>query len=226
MKTEKFGLVIFWLGAAYMFVASWLVMWWVAPIWQNSPPEEFIGTIWEFGGPVFTIIALSVPVGVLLTAIGMLLYSESARPQLWPFAVFVIGGVVVALSMLFPPTLGYYPVLFGISGGLILVLFFAVLYYWANNRKTLSGSAKIAADLQLVSYVFFLLAASLMCSLLGNPFSGLYFPEKVLQYEALPFHYSMGTKAVIYFVFGWVFNFLSQYVIRKSGRHTENIPGT
>jgi len=211
MKTKTIGLILFWIGAVYMFVASWLIMWWVAPMWRNSPPEQFNGTIWAFGGPVFMFISFSVPLGIVLTAIGMLLYAESKKPRMWPFVIFVIGGVLVALSMLFPPTLGYYPVVFGISGGLILVFFFTALWYWARNRRTLEGPAKTAADLQLVSYVFFLLTASVLCALLGNPFSGLYFPEKVLQHNALPFHYSMGTKVVIYLALGWLFTFLSQY---------------
>ncbi len=79
--------------------------------------------------------------------------------------------------MLYPATLGYYPALFGIAGGLILVLFFAAVWFWARKRSMLLGRAKTAADFQLVSYVFFLLTALLMCSLLENPFSGLFFPE-------------------------------------------------
>jgi len=194
-----------------MFVASWLIMWWVAPMWSRSPAEQFNGTIWAFGGPVFIFISLSVPVGVVLTAIGMLLYSESDKPRRWPFAAFVIGGFLAAISVLYPATLASSPPFFGVSGGLIFVFFFAALWYWAKNRGTLAGSARTAADFQLVSYVFFLLAASVLCALLGNPFSGLYFPEKVLRVKALPFHYCMGTKIAVYLVLGWLFSFLSQY---------------
>ena len=94
-------------------------------------------------------IALSVPVGILLAAIGMLLYSRSAEASTWPFLVFAIGGVLVSLSMLFPATLEYYPAMFGIAGGLIYVFFFAALWYWGKNRRSLNGWAKTAADLQL-----------------------------------------------------------------------------
>jgi hypothetical protein len=120
--------------------------------------------------------------------------------------------------MLLVPTLGYYPVFFGISGGLILLLFLAVLWYWARNRRPLDAGSKTSSDLQMASYVFFFVAASMLCSTLGNPFSGLYFPDKVLQDDALPWHYSMGVKIVGYFILGFLFNFLSQYVSYRNRR--------
>jgi hypothetical protein len=217
MNAKTLGLVLFWVGAALLFIGSWLVMWWIAPIWSGAPPEQFEGTAMAVFGPVFTAIAISAPLGILLTAIGMLLYAEGEKPRTWQFSVLVAGLVVVALSMLYPATLGYHPVLFGIAGGLTLVLFFAALWHWARRRRLLVGAARTAADFQLVSYVFFLLTALLMCSLLGNPFSGLFFPEKVLEQEALPFHYAMGTKAAIYFVLAWLFTFLSQRANYKAG---------
>jgi hypothetical protein len=222
MTCKKTGLIMFWIGAIYMFVASWLIMWWVTPIWRNSPDpvEEFKGTIWAYQGLVFTLIGLSVPLGVVLTVVGMMLHGGSDKRRNWTFSLFVAGVVLVALSMMFPQTLDYYPVVFGISGGLILMFFFATLWFWARNRIKLVGSAKTAADLQLVSYVFFLLSASVMCALLGNPYSGLYFPERVMRFESLPFHYSMGTKVAIYFSLGWLFNFLGQYV-RSRDKHQQ-----
>lgn len=184
-------------------------------MWRNAPAEHFDGTAWAFGGPIFTTIALSVPVGILLIVIGILLYAGAKRSRV---AVFATGATFVALSMLFVPTLGYYPVLFGISGGLILLLFVAVLWYWARNRRSLDPAARTSSDLQMASYIFFFVAASMLCSTLGNPFSGLYFPDKVLRVDALPWHYSMGTKIVGYFVLGFLFNFLSQYVSHKNRR--------
>jgi len=207
--TNKVGLIMFWVGAVIVFTGSWLVQWWVFPIWKNSPPEQFAGTMLAVEGPVYMLIALSTPLGIVLSAIGILLCAESKKARLWPFA---IGIVLIALGMLILPTLGYYPLLFGISGGLILLFFFAALWYWAKKRSTLVGSARTAADFQLVSYVFFLFVAMLMCSLLGNPFSGLYFPAKVRLFDwALPAAYSMGTKAAIYLALGFFFTFLSHY---------------
>ena len=212
--TNKVGLIMFWVGAVIVFTGSWLVQWWIFPIWKNSPVEQFEGTVLAFEGPVFMLIGLSTPLGVALAAIGILFCAESEKFRLWPFAV---GVVFIALGMLLFPLLGYYPLLFGISGGLILLFFFATLWYWAKKRSLLEGSARTAADFQLVSYVFFLFVAMLLCSLLGNPFSGLYFPEKVRLFDwALPAAYSMGTKAAIYLALGFFFTFLSHYQATKA----------
>jgi len=222
VKARAVGLVMFWIGVVYMVGASWLAMWWVAPIWGSVLPEELEGTIWAFGGPVFITLSLSVPVGLLLATLGILLCSRWGKADNRPFKAFAVGGVLVSLSMMYPSTHGYYPVVFGIAGGLIYLLFFSALWYWAKNRAMLDGLARTAADLQLASYVFFLLTASLMCALLGNPFSGLLFPYKVIQQHALPWHYCMSTKLVVYFVLGWLFTFLSQYTWCKCRSEQES----
>jgi len=208
---QKIGLAAFWLGAAYMFCASWLAMWWIAPIWRNTPAVQFEDTIFAFGGLVFSIIALSIPVGIVLTALGMALYSKLGKADPGTIVLLVAGLIVVAISLLLPPTLAYYPTVFGIIGGVILMLFFVTLWYWARIRLESGGENKAADIFQLFSYVFFFLTASTLCALLGNPFSGLYFPEKVLQDAALPYHYSMGMKMAAYLVLGWLFAFLGQY---------------
>ena len=215
MNKKRLGFGLFALGATYIFGASWLAMWWVAPVWRNTPAEQFDGTAWAFGGPIFTTIALSVPVGVLLIVIGATVYAGAPRARV---AAFAAGATLVAISMLLVPTLGYYPVFFGVSGGLILLLFLAVVWYWARNRRSLDESARLSSDLHMASYVFFFVAASMLCSTLGNPYSGLYFPDRVLRDDALPWHYSMGVKIVSYFVLGFLFNFLSQYVSFKRRR--------
>lgn len=191
-----------------MFAASWLAMWWVAPIFRNTPPEELEGTIWAFGGLVFSAVGFSVPAGIVLMTVGALLLGESDKARIWPF---VLGIMVLALTFMYPSTLGYYPAAFGVAGGVILVLFFAVLWLSAKKRRALQGAARTAADFQLLSYVFFVMAAYLMCTLLGNPYSGLYFPEKVIEVGALPYHYSFGTKAVVYLALAWLCTFLSHF---------------
>ena len=84
MRREKIGVALFWIGAVYIFVASWLVMWWVAPIFRDTPVVEAEGTIWAFGGPVFVAISLAGPVGIVLLTIGTLLQGESGKSRSWP----------------------------------------------------------------------------------------------------------------------------------------------
>lgn len=105
--------------------------------------------------------------------------------------------------------------MFGIGGGLILLLFFGTLWQWARRPGRLSGDAATAADLTFAGLLCFLAAAPLICALLGNPYSGLYFPERVIEQDALPWHYAMGTKILLLMVLGWICMFSSQRVANR-----------
>lgn len=215
MKKRVVGIILFYLGALILFSVSWITPWFTSPVWNSAPPEHFNGTVWEAFGPIFMAMSLLTPAGILMLVIGTLLLGDSQKSHTW---VFAIGTFLILFSFLFPGTLNYYPTIFGISGFLILAFFFGILWFWAKNHRNLEGSAKTASVYQLISYIFFLLIALLMCTILGNPFSGLYFPERVIEQNALPFHYSFGTKAVIYFALAMFFTFLSQY--KKAQIHT------
>ena len=41
MQRKRWGLALFGMGAAYIFGASWLAMWWIAPVWRNTPAAQF-----------------------------------------------------------------------------------------------------------------------------------------------------------------------------------------
>ncbi len=215
---KKVGLILFIIGSLLIFGVAWVMPWYTSPVWSSAKPEHFEGTAWEAFGPIFMAMSFLTPAGILLISIGALLFGHSKRSHIWPYS---IGILLVLLSFLFPPTLGYYPYLFGIGGLFILIFFFAMLWFWALNHRILNDSAKLASVYQLIGYIFFFLVAMLMCTLLGNPFSGLYFPEKVIEQNALPFHYSFGTKALIYFVLAMFFTFLSQYKQRQLSRNRD-----
>lgn len=80
---------------------------------------------------------------------------------------------------------------------MILILFLAVVWFWAKKRANLKGEASTGADFQLVSYVFFLLATWQLCSTFGSLFkrSKLRSPIDIM----------------IYLVLGWGFLFLGHY---------------
>jgi hypothetical protein len=66
--------------------------------------------------------------------------------------VFVVAVMAMALGL-------YSPLLFGIGGTLIVLSFTGILWLWAKERVALRGSSATAADLRLVSHVFFYMAA-------------------------------------------------------------------
>ena len=96
-------------------------------------------------------------------------------------------------------TVPHYPPLFGVSGGLVLVFFLAILWFWGKKRTTLE---KTVADFQLVSYVFFLLATWYLC----GTFSVLF--KKSLVRSPV--------DIMIFLVLGWLFLLLSHYKIAQS----------
>ena len=206
------GTAAFAVGAAAIIVSSWLVMWWIWPIWHETPAAEFEGTIWAFGGPVFMAISLSTPTGLLLVAIGALLRSGSGGPSGRRLIALIGFAALIWLSFLVAPTLAYVPVMFGVGGGLILILFFGTLWQWTRTRGRLSDNAATAADLSFAGLLCFFAVTPLLCALLGNPYSGLYFPERVIEQNSLPWHYAMGTKILLLLVLGWGCMFLSQRV--------------
>jgi hypothetical protein len=213
MNKKTLGLIFIIAGVVIVSIISWVAPWWTSSVWSSAPPESFEGTAWAAFGPIFMLMSVGVPFGIILFTAGILIISAAGKTSLWLVVIVVVMGV---LSMLYPPTTGYYPVAFGIGGGFILILFFMTVWIWVKNREKQNEKQKTAADLQFLSYVFFLLMAIQLCALLGNPFSGLYFPEKVIRDGSIHFHYSMGLKIIIYLILGFLFTFLSQYKKLKS----------
>ena len=79
----------------------------------------------------------------------------------------------------------------------------------------LEGPAKTAADFQLISYVFFVIASWGVCGLLDVPYF-LFRPDKMLQFMPLSNAHSMGALVIIGLALGWLFAFLSQYKTRQA----------
>jgi hypothetical protein len=217
MTRAAVGAALFGVGGVAITISSWLVMWWIWPIWHETPAAEFEGTIWAFGGPVFMAIAVGAPTGFLLLTLGALLRAGPSGPSGRRLAALIAVAGVLWLGSLTVPTLAYVPAMFGVGGGMILALFMATLWQWAARRGHLSGSAAKAADLTLAGLLCFFSTAPLLCALLGNPYSGLYFPERVIRDNALPWHYAMGTKILVYLIAGWACMFWSARVARQTG---------
>lgn len=188
--------------------------WWVHSTYIDMSPDQISETIWASGSAIFILWSLSVPVGSLLAAIGAILYAQIKGLRMW---LFIIGAILVSLWLYFWKTLNIelYPPLFGVLGGLIPILFLAILWYWAKNRTMLEGSARTAADFLLISYVFFVAAAWGICGVLDVPYF-LFRPDKIEQFFPIQNAHSMGGLVIISIALGWIFAFLSQYKARQA----------
>ena len=152
--------------------------------------------LWGLGG---------VPLAALIAGIGILLRTEAKTSTILLFGI----GVLAALCAMFLFWyLDHIPVLFGIGGTIILLCFSGILWFWARKRVHLSGTAAKGADLNLVGYVFLLIAAWFTCGMAGQPFLKAFQGET----PGSPVH------LIFFFVLGWLFLFLGNYY---SGRLQE-----
>jgi hypothetical protein len=213
MNTKKTGFIIFLIGAVYMIMGS-VAGWWVHTTYINLSPAQVSETVWASGSPFFILWSLSIPVGSILAAIGMVLYAQIRRSRMWSF---VIGAILVSLWLYLWKTFNVqlYPPMFGVLGVLITLFFLAILWYWVKKRAMLEGPEKTAADFQLISYVFFVHAAWGICGLLDVPYF-LFRPDMMLQFHPLENAHSMGALVIISLTLGWLFAFLSQYKARQA----------
>lgn len=71
-----------------------------------------------------------------------------------------IGLLIVLMVALAAMGLNFYSApVFGIGGSLILLSFIGILWLLAKERMALKGSSTTAVDLQVVGYVFMIMAA-------------------------------------------------------------------
>ncbi|MFC1481397.1 hypothetical protein ACFL6E_04020 [Candidatus Neomarinimicrobiota bacterium] len=201
MTKQKVGLVLFWIGCA------WAIIWGlvigrlsITPAFQGLTTAELNQTIWALKEPLFLVWALlGVPLGALLAGIGVLLNTGTAT---WKYGT---GLFIVFFVGLAGTRLGHMPGLFGIGGILILLSFFGILWFWAAERRTLTGTAAIAADLKLLGYVFMVIGAWFTCGVAGKPF--------LLAVQDLPA--SSPVNIMVFIALGWVFLFLGHYKSRQ-----------
>ena len=143
------------IGALYIIALGFVASFWARGAYRYLPIEEVRQTIRGHTSPLFGLWVSSVGIGSILAGVGMLLYVRSKEWRIWLFGIGVF--VVLLIDMLsrwrILPEPGHIPALFGIGGGLITVLFLAILWLWAKKH-----GASMA--LQLFPFSFEFLAAT------------------------------------------------------------------
>jgi len=197
MNKQKIGLVIFWIGVALAVAMGGIASWNLTYTLRTLSFDEVKETVWAIPGFWFFLWAFAVPLGALLACVGMLLYVRAKALHIWLSGI----GILVTLFIIMVPKGNHHPPLFGIGGILILIFFFAILWLWAKRRTTLDDSQKVAADLQVVAYVFLLIAMWFICGALGSLHHKAFLGDP----HSSPIH------IMIYSVLGWLFLFLGHY---------------
>jgi len=206
MIKRNIGLAVFWISITWMI--AWIVVakvFW-SPLMRTLTLEEINQTIWAYTGPLQFLYGISIPLGAIAAAVGILLYTRARGSTIWMVGV----GSFIALILSFATLMFnlYSPPLFGVGGSLILLSFMGILWLWAKERTTLEGSSTAAADFRLVGYVFQLMAAWYLCGKAAEGF--------VKGLEGLPTMSMM--NILIFLALGWLFLFISHYKSRPRQR--------
>jgi len=212
MNTKSISIIVFIIGITYMAVDGWLLSWWFVPGYRQAGPPFISDNSFYSSQAFFTFWALSVPLGSIVTALGLAFYMRLEKLRLLIFIICSLG---------FLAWLGFwsesilYPVVYGIGGGFILISFCVSIWSLAKRRLNRNASTKIVLDLRAIGYIFLVITAWGMCGLLGIPSFGLR-PEQLLEYKTQGILLTMGVKVLVCFTLGWIFLALSQYTEYRS----------
>ena len=154
---NRVGLAVFWISVI------WMILWAVGtvpirvPLLHSLTLDEFNQTIWAHTGPLGMLFGISVPLGAIVVAVGLLIYAGAKGSTVWKVG---IGLFIVLIIALVAMAFNYYSApLFGIGGSLILLSFIGILWLLAKERMALKGSSTTSLDFKLVGYAFMLMAA-------------------------------------------------------------------
>jgi len=210
MKKRTLGLILFWIGIA------WALGWGIVGsiicsfTMHTLTMEQLNESAWALTGSLMMLWGIGgVPLGAVVTGIGMLLYSGVRGSTIWIFGIGILLAIILG-SM--AGIITHHQFVFGIGGSIILLLFIGILWLWAQDRVLLKDKAAKAADLKLTGYVFILIAAWFTCGIASQPFLKAF----------VGFEPSSPLHIMIFFVLGWLFLFLGYYVSRKKQNSSES----
>ena len=197
MDRQKVGKTLFF--GSLLWSLGWGIIGSIAvnPYVKNLTMEELNQTIWALEGPLHMLWGVGgVPLGIIVAAIGLLLYSGASGRTTALVGTGMVVSIIITTTFV---SFGYFPVMFGVGGSSILLLFFGILWLWAKERRALTGVLATAADLRLVGYLFMLHAAWFTCAVAPVPFVKAF--EGVEPVNPI--------LIMVPLVFGWLFFFLS-----------------
>ncbi|WP_420630277.1 hypothetical protein [Candidatus Leptofilum sp.] len=198
---QKLAVSLFWIGLLLAVAFAGIAGWNLTHNLRTLSAAEIETTIWNIGGPLFSLWAFSVTLGSLLAIIGAFLYVKTRPSFAWITSIGVLA-VVIAMTMVWSAE--YYPPLFGVGGILILGFFFAIVWLWMKRYAKLDIQGKIAGSYTLVGYLFWMNASWFLCGetskLHLKAFAGSAPPSPI--------------EIMVFLVLGWFFVLVGEYKLR------------
>lgn len=198
MKNQKTGKLLFWVGAIFAIVFAGIVG---QSLYQNLrmlTAEELESTVWAVGKPIFMLWAFSVTLGSLLAGIGGFVFVKTKKVFSWITAIGILAAVLV-MNLVWSRV--YNPVLFGIGGVVILVVFFVIIWVWMKKYSKVDLPEKVAGSFKLIGYLFWINASWFLCGETGKmhlkAFEGAPIPSPI--------------EIMVFLVLGWIFVLIGDY---------------
>lgn len=174
----------------------------------------FLGNSFYSRSAFFISWALSVPLGSVITAIGLAIYARFERAR---FFIFIVSSIILLTWLGLWSQSIVYPALYGICGGIILFSFCTSIWSLIKIRMKSQGRTKTAFDFRILGYILLVITAWGMCGLLGIPSFGIR-PGELLKYDTQGVLITMGAKVVICFTLGWIVIAVSQVLEYHSNK--------
>jgi len=156
---KNLGKLVFWIGLSIAVIMGAIVSYdpgAVCNLDSNHLPE----TIWTYPALCFVFWAFSVPVGLIIAAMGVLIHTKVKKNTILKFG-FGTLGTFTFISFANGP-MPHVPVLFGIGGTLLLLFYFLIL--WKNAKKLKENVYK------LTGYTFLLIGFWFTCGLASRQY--------------------------------------------------------
>ncbi len=151
---KKLGKIIYWIGVSLAVIMGAMVSYDLGAV-CNLDSNNLPQTIWSYPALCFIFWAFSVPVGLIIAAIGVLIYAKAEKNTILKFGLGTLG-IFTFISFGNGP-MPHIPVLFGIGGTIILFFYFLIL--WKNAKKLKENAYKLAG------YTFLLIGFWFTCGL-------------------------------------------------------------
>lgn len=184
---NKLGIILFWSGVSLTVIMGVIVS--LDPgLACQLDSENLPDTIWSYPALCFIFWAFSVPIGIIITAAGILIHINTKRNTILKFALGIFSAYVF-ISFANGP-IPHIPVLFGIGGTLILLFYFMIL--WQNADKFKDNAYKLSG------YTFLVIGFWFTCGLASR------------QYQPALGSGESPIDIMIYFVLAMLFFWLSE----------------
>ncbi len=151
---NKNGKIIFWIGVALALIMGAVVSY-DPGFFCNLDSDNPSQAIWSFPALCFAFLAFSVPVGLIIASIGILIYVKAKRKTILKYG-FGSLGIYIFISFANGP-IPHIPVLFGIGGTSLLVFYFLIL--WMNADRFKENAFKLSG------YTFLMIGFWFTCGL-------------------------------------------------------------